>query len=60
MAKTNDLEDKKTLDYVDFTQRLLDGFWIPAAQTKVLGGICSFLVFFQLCFFKNNYKNATK
>ena len=31
--------------YVDFTQRLLDGFWIPTAQTKVLGGIYSFLVF---------------
>ena len=35
---------------MDFTQRLLDGFWIPAAQTKVLGGIYSFLhVVFLAC-----------
>ena len=45
---------------MDFTQRLLDGFWIPAAQTKVLGGIYSFLAFFQLRFFKNTFKNASR
>ena len=51
MGESSDITE---IDFSMITERLLDGFWILAAQNEALDEICSFLVFFKIIPKKQN------